>query len=115
MIPASPVGDCTEEETARRLAALARLELSPEEARALGGQLAGLLQAFRALESVSVEGVAPMLTPADGEAGTGGLRADRPVPGLAREALLASAPRTAGDPPRFFRAPSAIATPEPEA
>lgn len=115
MIPASPVGDCTEEETALRLAALARLDLVPDEARALGGQLAGLLEAFRALESASVEGVAPMLTPADDDPDSGGLREDRPVPGLAREALLERAPRTAGDPPRYFRAPAAIPAREPGA
>jgi len=111
MIRRSSVGDQSQEDTVRRVAALARLELTAEETRRLGGDLAHILSAFRALEQAQVEGVAPLAAPGE-SGGPGGLREDRLEPGLARDELLARAPEASpgpeGGPPRFFRVPPAI-------
>jgi aspartyl/glutamyl-tRNA(Asn/Gln) amidotransferase C subunit len=112
--PRPPSGD---EATAREVALLARLELAPDEEALLGGELARILEAFRALGRAEVGGVAPLVAPL--APGTGGLRPDVPARGLAREELLARAPETSpasagttgaadGGEPVFFRVPRAI-------
>lgn len=77
------------EDTIRRSAALARLELSEEEIRALVPQFARILDAFRQLAAFR----APEELGQQGE-GAGRVRADSPVPSLARERQMAGAPRT---------------------
>ena len=126
MIPAIPVGDRSEEETVRRIASLARLELTPKELGTLGSELASVLAAFEALSRVEVAGIAPMISPADGPGSSALPRDDRAVPGLERAELLARAPATSpgpnsepgsegdsedpqGEVPRYFRVPPAIA------
>jgi len=86
-------------------ARLARLELDPAEVRELGGHLERILDAFRALAEVDVDGVEPLFGPAEL---LDVLREDRaraePGDG-ARDALLAAAPEREGD---FFRVPKTV-------
>jgi len=76
-------------DTVRQMAELARLKLDEAEARAYAGQFARILEHFRTLERLPVEGVEPL-------SGAAGLcdvtRADAPRPGLSTEAALANAP-----------------------
>ncbi len=79
----------------RRVAALARLKLSPEEERLFAGQLSAILDHVRELESLDVSGVPPMTHAlAEGEAVA--LRPDLPVPGLTPDEALANAPSRQG-------------------
>lgn len=81
--------DSPELEIVKRTAALARLEITDAEARALAPQFARILAQFEVLTSVDVEGVEPM---------TGATRlsdvtrVDEPRASLPRAATLANAP-----------------------
>ncbi len=82
-------------EEVRRVAALARLRLSPEEERTFVVQLSAILDHVRALEELDVSGVEPMTHAlAAGEAPA--LREDEVRPGLAPEEAVAAAPARAG-------------------
>ncbi len=76
-----------------RIAALARLELSPDEAAGMAADLDAILHHVKALAEVDTADVPPtahvlpLPTP---------LRADRPLPGLSPEAAMRNAPRSAG-------------------
>ena len=70
-------------------AALARLEVGPDEARKLGPQLAAILAHFQVLAELDVEGVEPTTGAADLADVT---RADEPRPSPPREVLLENAP-----------------------
>ncbi len=63
MIRATPLGDRSEEQTVRRIAALARLELSAQEVEVFGAQLASVLAAFESLAGAPVDHVAPPSAP----------------------------------------------------
>jgi aspartyl-tRNA(Asn)/glutamyl-tRNA(Gln) amidotransferase subunit C len=79
----------------RRVAALARLKLSPEEELLFAGQLSAILDHVRELEALDVSGVPPMTHAlAEGEAVA--LRPDALVPGLTPEQALANAPAREG-------------------
>ena len=73
----------------RRIAALARLKLSPDEERTFAGQLSAILDHVAALAELDVSGVEPM-THALAEGVP--LRADELRPGLSPDAALANAP-----------------------
>ncbi len=77
-----------------RVAALARLQLSPDEAEALLDDIEGILGYVDTLQDVDVEGVEPMASPLEH---TNRLRPDTPMEPLARKALLNQAPATEGD------------------
>ncbi len=82
-------------EEVRRIAALARLRLSPEEERVLGGQLSAILDHVAQLAELDVSGVPPMthaLAPGEVPAP----RADEVRPGLPPEEALANAPAREG-------------------
>jgi aspartyl-tRNA(Asn)/glutamyl-tRNA(Gln) amidotransferase subunit C len=82
-----------------RIAALARIRLSGEEADRIAGEFAALLAHFASLRDVDTAGVDPLHHPvpvADV------LRDDVPRPGLAREGALAAAPETSDG---LFRVP----------
>ena len=82
-------------EEVRRIAALARLELSPEEERLFAGQLSAILEYVEQLKELDVSGVEPMTHAlATGEAPP--LRPDEVRPGLAPDEALAAAPARAG-------------------
>jgi aspartyl-tRNA(Asn)/glutamyl-tRNA(Gln) amidotransferase subunit C len=79
----------------RRIAALARLELSAEEERTLGEQLSAILSYVAQLEELDVSAVEPMTHAlAAGEAPP--LRDDDVEPSLAPERALANAPEREG-------------------
>jgi len=75
--------------TVRKIAELARLDLTEEEAKGLAAQFASILEQFKVLETLDVSGV---------EAMTGANRAgdvvreDLPVPSLPAEEMLRNAP-----------------------
>lgn len=77
------------EDTIRRSAALARLELSEDEVRTLVPQFTRILDAFRQLAAFPADEA-----PADGDAGPHGrTRPDEPGASLPPEVQLAGAPR----------------------
>jgi aspartyl-tRNA(Asn)/glutamyl-tRNA(Gln) amidotransferase subunit C len=85
-----------------RIAALARLDVRPDEAAALGRQFANTLKQFEGLARLDVAGVEPLvsLSGADNV-----LRADEPEPSLSAERMLANAPERVDD---FYRVPKTV-------
>jgi aspartyl-tRNA(Asn)/glutamyl-tRNA(Gln) amidotransferase subunit C len=91
-------------EDVRRIAQLARLELSPEEAERARGELSAILGYVEQLQALDLSGVEPMTHAlAQGEAAP--LRADEALPCLDREEALANAPAREGG---FFKVPRII-------
>jgi len=86
----------------RRIAALARLELSPEEEARFAEQLSAVLTYVEQLSTLDVSGVPPM-THALAEAPS--LREDEVLPSLPPEDSLANAPAREGT---FFLVPRII-------
>jgi aspartyl-tRNA(Asn)/glutamyl-tRNA(Gln) amidotransferase subunit C len=81
-------------EEVRRIAALARLRLSPEEESRLAGELSAILDYVRQLEELDVEGVEPMTHAL--AAGETPFRDDAVLPGLSPDEALANAPARSG-------------------
>jgi aspartyl-tRNA(Asn)/glutamyl-tRNA(Gln) amidotransferase subunit C len=82
-------------EDVRRIASLARLQLTAEEERLFAGQLSEILDYVRQLEELDLSGVEPMTHAlAAGEAPA--LREDEVRPGLTPERALAAAPAREG-------------------
>jgi aspartyl-tRNA(Asn)/glutamyl-tRNA(Gln) amidotransferase subunit C len=79
----------------RRIAVLARLELSPEEERVFGAQLSAILEYVRQLEELDVSDVEPM-THALAAGERPPLREDAVRPSLDPEEALANAPAREG-------------------
>jgi aspartyl-tRNA(Asn)/glutamyl-tRNA(Gln) amidotransferase subunit C len=92
----------TNRETVEKCAALARLEITPEEAERLSADFARILEAFRGLSELDVSDVEPSLGPARLE---NVLREDRARPSLSTEELLAPAPRVEDG---FFSVPKTV-------
>ncbi len=91
-------------EEVRRIAALARLRLSPEEERTFAEQLSAILAHVEQLKELDVSGVEPMTHAlAAGEAPS--LRADEVGPSLPPDEALANAPAREGT---FFKVPRII-------
>lgn len=80
----------TDEMDVRYVAHLARLHLTDAEAEQFQGQLKQVLEYVRQLGALDVGGVEPT---AHAFPVCNVFRADEPRPGLAREAVLANAPR----------------------
>jgi aspartyl-tRNA(Asn)/glutamyl-tRNA(Gln) amidotransferase subunit C len=79
----------------RRIAALARLQLTPEDERTFAGQLSAILDYVRQLEELDVSQVEPMTHAlAAGEAAP--FREDVVLPSLAPERALRNAPEREG-------------------
>jgi aspartyl-tRNA(Asn)/glutamyl-tRNA(Gln) amidotransferase subunit C len=78
----------------RRIAALAKLRLSPEEETRLAGELSAILDYVRQLEELDVSGVEPMTHAL--AAGETPFREDATLPCLPPEEALANAPARAG-------------------
>ena len=76
-------------ELARRMADLARLQLTPEALERFGGQFARILEAFRSLSELDVEGVEAMTGPIEL---IDVMREDTQRPSLPAAELLANAP-----------------------
>ena len=83
--PASPI-DVRE---VRRIAALAHLDVSDDEARALGADLARIVEHFRRLETLDLSGTPPTTHVVPASPAT---RADVPRDGLDADAALDGAP-----------------------
>jgi aspartyl-tRNA(Asn)/glutamyl-tRNA(Gln) amidotransferase subunit C len=99
------------DEQVLQVAALANLELTPEELPAMGRDLNAILGYIAQLNELDVKNVAPMaqvseIIPdaANGEAETP-LREDTPVPCLERAPVMQAAPETDG---AFFKVPQVI-------
>ncbi|HET7826498.1 MAG TPA: Asp-tRNA(Asn)/Glu-tRNA(Gln) amidotransferase subunit GatC [Anaeromyxobacter sp.] len=91
-------------EEVRRIAALARLRLSPEEERTFAEQLSAILAHVEQLRELDVSAVEPMTHAlAAGEAPV--LRADERQPSLRPDEALANAPAREGT---FFEVPRII-------
>jgi aspartyl-tRNA(Asn)/glutamyl-tRNA(Gln) amidotransferase subunit C len=91
-------------EEVRRIAALARLRLSPEEERTFAEQLSAILAHVEQLRELDVSAVEPMTHAlAAGEAPA--LRADEVAPSLRPDEALANAPARDGT---FFKVPRII-------
>ena len=105
----TPPGPSPESDDPRRIvratAELARLEITDEEADRLAPQFARILEAFRELASLDVEGV-------DGVARMGGtasvVRPDEERPSLPADAVLDAAPERIDD---FFGVPKTVERP----
>jgi len=82
-------------EEVRRIAALARLKLTPEDERVFTGQLSAVLEYVELLRELDVSGVEPMTHAlAAGEAVP--LREDEVLPSLPVETSLSAAPARQG-------------------
>jgi aspartyl-tRNA(Asn)/glutamyl-tRNA(Gln) amidotransferase subunit C len=79
----------------RRIAALARLELSPEEEQLFAGQLSAILDYVEQLKALDVSGVEPM-THALAAGDAAPLREDEVRPSLPLDEVLANAPERDG-------------------
>jgi aspartyl-tRNA(Asn)/glutamyl-tRNA(Gln) amidotransferase subunit C len=90
------------EDTVRRIAALARLSIDDEEVRALGADFARILEHFESLSGLDLEGVEPTAGATDV---ADVLRKDRARPSLPPDAALANAPERIGD---FYSVPKTI-------
>jgi aspartyl-tRNA(Asn)/glutamyl-tRNA(Gln) amidotransferase subunit C len=77
------------EQEVRKLALLARLELSDDEVRTIGPQLTRILGFVEKLAELDTEGVEPMTTALDVD---NRFREDVLVPGLSNEQALQNAP-----------------------
>ena len=77
------------EQEVRKLALLARLELSDDEVRTIGPQLTSILGFVEKLAELDTEGVEPMTTALDVD---NRFREDVGVPGLTNEQALQNAP-----------------------
>ncbi len=82
-------------EEVRRIAALARLELSADEERLFAGQLSAILDHVRELEALDVSGVPPM-THALAAGELPAPREDVVRPGLSPDDALGAAPAREG-------------------
>lgn len=81
------------------IAALARLELTPEEKASFHQQLSAILDYFAQLQEVDTSGISP---DASDLPSSSPLRLDEPRPGLPTQDLLSNAPQVEDD---QFRVP----------
>ncbi len=91
-------------EEVRRIASLARLQLSPEEETRLASQLSAILGYVEELKALDVSGVEPM-THALAAGDAAPLRADEVKPSLGAEVAVAQAPAREGT---YFKVPRII-------
>jgi aspartyl-tRNA(Asn)/glutamyl-tRNA(Gln) amidotransferase subunit C len=89
-------------DTVRKMAQLARLAISDDEAAAIGEQFAHILQHFEVLSKLPMEGVE---TTAAAALLSNVLREDLPEPSLAPGAVLADAPQRIDD---FYGVPKTV-------
>ena|SRR5882757_9513940 len=103
------------DEQVQQVAALANLELTPEELPAMGRDLNAILGYIAQLNELDVTNVAPMaqvseivfanIPDATGAEAETPLREDMPVPCLERAPVMKAAPETDG---AFFKVPQVI-------
>jgi len=91
-----------DQEQVKKVALLARLEITPEEEKQLTSQLSSILEYFEQLSELDTENVAPTTRAIEINNVT---RVDELKPWNDREALLKQAPEQEGD---FFRVPQIL-------
>ena len=91
-----------DEAQVRHIARLARLSLGADEVRLFAGQLAGILDYVKQLETVDTEGVEPL---AHALPVTDVVRADEPGDTFDPETALRNAPQREG---HFFKVPPVL-------
>lgn len=89
-------------ETVQKVATLARLNISTEEAMAIASQLSAVLENFQQLQAVETKGVEPLVTPTDL---TMHLREDFVVAEPDVGAFIANAPARSGN---LFKVPPVV-------
>jgi aspartyl-tRNA(Asn)/glutamyl-tRNA(Gln) amidotransferase subunit C len=82
------------EEQVRHVANLARLGLTEEEVKRMGGELGAILDSIEKIRELDLADVPPTANPLNL---SNVLRSDEPHPELSREEALAPAPEPAGD------------------
>ena len=93
-------------EDVERVAELAHLELTPEETTGMQRDLNAILDYVAELNELDTKGVTPLAQVSElSAAGPSLPRADRIVPSLPRDAVMAEAPETDG---AFFKVPKVI-------
>jgi aspartyl-tRNA(Asn)/glutamyl-tRNA(Gln) amidotransferase subunit C len=85
-----------------QIAALARLDVRPDEAAALARQFTSILKQFEGLARLDLTGVEPLVSLSGAESV---LRADEPEPSFSAERMLANAPERVDD---FYRVPKTV-------
>ena len=91
-----------EEDEVRKVASLARLELSDEELATYGQHLTQILGYIEVLNEVDIDDALPMPHAVDLQ---NVFRSDERCPSLDREAALSNAPKTDG---QFFQVPQIL-------
>jgi len=91
----------------RKVAKLARLELSADDLVRMQSQLSAILDYVKQLEELDTEGVEPLAHPLPIQ---NVFRPDEPTPSLSPEAALQNAPNKVGD---YFAVPAVFDTDEP--
>lgn len=86
----------------RRLARLARLELTDAELATMTGQLSRIIEYVAQLQQVDTEGIEPLAHALDVH---NVFRADEPAPSLPVAEILANAPKRSGD---FYSVPAVL-------
>jgi aspartyl/glutamyl-tRNA(Asn/Gln) amidotransferase C subunit len=86
----------------RRIARLARLHLTDEEAAQFSGQLSRIIEYMELIQTAPTDGVEPLNHPIPL---ANVLRADQPRPGLSTEEALQNAPQRDAE---FFRVPAVL-------
>ena len=93
------------EEKIMKLAALAKIRLSPEEARRLGADIEAVMQKFSELDAYDTSGIEPLISP---NAGSSPLREDEVKAQDAAAEILSNAPDT-DEGKEFFAVPKVMA------
>jgi aspartyl-tRNA(Asn)/glutamyl-tRNA(Gln) amidotransferase subunit C len=89
-----------------RVAELAHLKLTPEEAARMLKDLNAILEYVAELNQLDTRGVVPLAQVSElSEAGAAAPRSDEPRPSLDRAVVMAAAPETSG---AFFKVPKVI-------
>ncbi len=91
----------------KKIARLARLELSDDDLTRMQAQLSAILDYVKQLEELDTTGVAELAHPLDV---CNVFRADEPVPSLSPAEALQNAPNKVGD---YFAVPAVFDTDEP--
>lgn len=95
-------GEALSLDAVHKVAKLARLSPTPEQAERYRGQLSSILTYIDRLRALDLTGVEPMASPLDS---TSPLAADVPGPTLPSEALMALAPQSLSP---FIRVPKVL-------
>lgn len=90
------------EDAIKKIAVLARLELTQKEVELYAKQLGNIVEYISELSKVDTQGIAPLVTPTDV---VPHYREDKVLPGLGAEAVTANAPDKSGN---LFKVPAVL-------